>query len=60
MAWDTPNVQNVSNGESKELMSGNIYRYEIETDSAMIMYTWYLELGDDVEYAASEVMVAPK
>ena len=60
VAWETPNVQNVSNGKSNELMSGNIYRYEIETDTAMIMYTWYLDLGDDVEYAASEVMVAPK
>lgn len=60
VAWETPNVQNVSNGKSNELMFGNIYRYEIETDTAMIMYTWYLDLGDDVEYAASEVMVAPK
>ena len=60
VAWDTPNVQNVSNGSSHDMMSGNVYRYEIETSSAIITYTWYLDNGDSIDYAASEIVIVPK
>ena len=60
VAWETPNVQNVSNGSSYDMMSGNIYCYEIETTSAIIIFTWYLDGGDSIEYAASEIIIIPK
>ena len=60
VAWDTPNVQNVSNGSSHDMMSGNVYCYEIETSSAIITYTWYLDNGDSIDYAASEIIIVPK
>lgn len=60
VAWDTPNVLNVSNGSSYDMMSGNIYSYEIETTEAFIIYTWYLDEGDSIEHAATEVVVFSK
>lgn len=60
VAWDTPNVQNVFNGSVYDMMSGNIYRYEIETTTAIITFTWYLDNGDSIEYAASEIVIVPK
>ena len=60
VAWETPNVQNVSNGSVYDMMSGNIYRYEIETTSAIITFTWYLDSGDSIENAASEIVIVPK
>lgn len=60
VAWDTPDVENVESGSAFSMMSGNIYCYEIETFSATIIYTWYLDDGDSIEYAASEVIIVPK
>lgn len=60
VAWKTPNVQNVSNGSSHDMMSGNLYCYEIETTSAIITFTWYLDNGDSIDYAASEIIIVPK
>lgn len=60
VAWETPNVENVSNGSVYDMMSGNIYRYEIETTYAVITFTWYLDNGDSIEYAASEIVIVPK
>ena len=60
VAWETPDVQNVSNGNDYTMMSGNTYGYKIETSSAIIMYTWYLDNGDSIESAASEIVIVPK
>lgn len=60
VAWETPNVRNVSNGSVYDMMSGNTYRYEIETTSAIITFTWYLDSGDSIENAASEIVIVPK
>lgn len=60
VAWETPDVQNVSNGNDYTMMSGSTYGYKIETSSAIIMYTWYLDNGDSIDYAASEIIIVPK
>jgi len=60
VAWETPNVQNVSNVSVCDMISGNIFRYEIETTTAIITFTWYLDNGDSIEYAASEIVIVPK
>jgi len=38
----------------------NVYMYEIETTSARILYMWYLDDGDNVDYPAGEVTISPK
>ena len=38
----------------------NLYMYEIETTSARILYIWYLDDGDNVDYPAGEVTISPK
>ena len=60
VAWNTPNVMSVSSEYTYGEMWGNVFMYEIETTSARILYMWYLDNGDDVNYPASEVTISPK
>lgn len=60
VAWNTPNVQNVSADCYYSEMSGSTFQYIIETSNARIIYLWSLDAGDEIEYAASEVTVSPK
>ncbi len=59
-AWNTPNVVNVSGQYTYGEMWGNVYMYEIETTSARILYMWYLDGGDNIDYPAGEVTISPK
>lgn len=59
-AWNTPNVVNVSGQYTYGEMWGSVYMYEIETTSARILYMWYLDDGDNVDYPAGEVTISPK
>lgn len=59
-AWNTPNVVNVKGQYSDGAMWGSVYMYEIETTSARILYMWYLDGGDNIDYPAGEVTISPK
>ncbi len=59
-AWNTPDVVNVSGQYTYGEMWGNVYMYEIETTSARILYMWYLDNGDNIDYPAGEVTISPK
>jgi len=59
-AWNTPNVLNVKGQYSDGAMWGSVYMYEIETTSARILYMWYLDGGDNIDYPAGEVTISPK
>lgn len=59
-AWNTPNVVNVKGQYSDGAMWGSVYMYEIETTSARILYMWYLDDGDNIDYPAGEVTISPK
>lgn len=60
VVWSMPNVQNVVSEQTYGAMWGNVYMYEIETTSARILYMWYLDNGDNINYPAGEVTISSK
>lgn len=60
VVWSMPDIQNAASGQTYGEMWGNVYRYEIETTSTRILYMWYLDDGDNIDYPAGEVSISSK